>query len=145
MSSSVADERADAAGDRSHRPDTAFIMMLISNERPEPGDACNKIKECNRRFGISAIRAHDIKLKDVITRRIDDKVKTAGIVAALKGPSRPVASLPAQRPMAAKRCADRGAVGPASPLGHYVRLLRLPCPLLHASRIPEIPPEAALC
>lgn len=101
-------------------------MVLISNERPELGDACNKIKECYRRFGISAIRAHDIKLKDVITRRIDDKVKTAGIVAALNGRSRPVASLPAQRPMAAKRCADRGQSVPPSLRATMLRLLRLP-------------------
>ena len=71
---SIAGSVTIAAG---YRPNTAFIMMWISPEHPELEDACNKIKECFRRFGIDAVRADDIEHEDVITQRILDEIKTA--------------------------------------------------------------------
>jgi hypothetical protein len=59
------------------RPETAFIMMWIADDKPGLTDVSETVKECFAKFGITALRADDIEHEDVITQRITDQIKTA--------------------------------------------------------------------
>lgn len=60
----------------SHVPNTAFIMMWMSDEHPELDDVSNAFKEICESFGIVALRADDVehqdRITDVILRQISE-------------------------------------------------------------------------
>ena len=69
-------------GIQKYRPNTAFIMMQISERVPELEDVKNCIKETFKAFGVTAIRSDEIEHSDVITQRILDEIVTSEFLIA---------------------------------------------------------------
>jgi hypothetical protein len=62
------------------RPGTAFVVMWLSPDQPEPVDVSDTIRRCCQAFDITAIRADEIEHADVITDRIREEIRTAAIL-----------------------------------------------------------------
>ena len=65
-----------------HKPDTAFILMMMSDEHPELEDVKVGIVEVFREFGILALRADDIEHEGSITDRIKQQITSAEFLIA---------------------------------------------------------------
>ena len=61
----------------SYRPNTAFIMMAIDNNKPELEDVKNGITDVFNEFEIQAITADEIEHDGAITDRILDEIEAS--------------------------------------------------------------------
>ncbi|MBL8173408.1 MAG: hypothetical protein JNK48_01985, partial [Bryobacterales bacterium] len=59
------------------RPGTAFIMMMMDQDRPELEDVKQAIQEEFARFRIKAVRADEIEHSGEITNRVLEEIRTA--------------------------------------------------------------------
>ena len=66
----------------SYRPNTAFIMMAIDNNKPHLEDVKNGIKDVFSEFGIQAITADEIEHDGAITDRILDEIEASEFLIA---------------------------------------------------------------
>ena len=66
----------------SYRPNTAFIMMAIDNNKPDLEDVKNGIKDVFSEFGIQAITADEIEHDGAITDRILDEIEASEFLIA---------------------------------------------------------------
>jgi hypothetical protein len=64
------------------RPNTAFILMWMSKERPELEDVVNAFKEVFAEFNIRALRADDVEHQDVITEVILQRISESEFLIA---------------------------------------------------------------
>jgi len=64
------------------RPNTAFIMMQISEAIPMLEDIKNAVQTVFRSFGIQAVRADEIQHSGIITQRILDEISTSEFLFA---------------------------------------------------------------
>ncbi len=66
----------------SYRPNTAFIMMAIDNNKPDLEDVKNGIKDVFSEFVIQAITADEIEHDGAITDRILDEIEASEFLIA---------------------------------------------------------------
>ena len=64
-------------GTSSYRPNTAFVMMAIDDNKPELEDVRSAIKETFQEFGVDAITADEIEHAEAITDRILSEIETS--------------------------------------------------------------------
>ena len=75
-------DQASASDTSSYRPNTAFIMMAIDNNKPDLEDVRNGIKDVFNEFGIQAITADEIEHDGAITDRILDEIEASEFLIA---------------------------------------------------------------
>ena len=69
-------------GTANYRPNTAFVMMAIDDNKPELEDIRTGIKEVFEEFGIEAITANEIEHEEAITDRILSEIEASEFLIA---------------------------------------------------------------
>ena len=77
-------DTADVAqpGTPNYRPNTAFVMMAIDENKPELEDIRSVIKEVFEEYGIEAITADEMEHAEAITERILSEIETSEFLIA---------------------------------------------------------------